>query len=290
MKGIILAGGSGSRLNPITNVTSKHLLPIYDKPMIYYPLTSLMLAGIKDILIISTKEDIDRYKSLLSKFNEIGLNLSFEVQSKPRGIAEAFIIGENFIEGDSCSLILGDNLFFGHDLSVLVKSAFEKKEGATVFAYRVNDPTRYGVVEFDNNNKVLSIEEKPNQPKSNYAVTGFYFYDNDVIEIAKNISPSKRNELEITEVNQIYLERGKLNVEIMGRGMAWLDTGTPESLLEASQFVYTLEKRQGLKIACPEEIAWRNNWISSQKLLKISSEYNNSYGKYLSQLLENKVF
>ena len=248
MKGIILAGGSGSRLNPITNVTSKHLLPIYDKPMIYYPLTSLMLAGIKDILIISTKEDIDRYKSLLSKFNEIGLNLSFEVQSKPRGIAEAFIIGENFIEGDSCSLILGDNLFFGHDLSVLVKSAFEKKEGATVFAYRVNDPTRYGVVEFDNNNKVLSIEEKPNQPKSNYAVTGFYFYDNDVIEIAKNISPSKRNELEITEVNQIYLERGKLNVEIMGRGMAWLDTGTPESLLEASQFVYTLEKRQGLKI------------------------------------------
>ena len=290
MKGIILAGGSGSRLNPITNVTSKHLLPIYDKPMIYYPLTSLMLAGIKDILIISTKEDIDRYKSLLSKFNEIGLNLSFEVQSKPRGIAEAFIIGENFIEGDSCSLILGDNLFFGHDLSVLVKSAFEKKEGATVFAYRVNDPTRYGVVEFDNNNKVLSIEEKPNQPKSNYAVTGFYFYDNDVIEIAKNISPSKRNELEITEVNQIYLERGKLNVEIMGRGMAWLDTGTPESLLEASQFVYTLEKRQGLKIACPEEIAWRNNWISSQKLLKISSEYNNSYGKYLSQLLDNKVF
>ena len=290
MKGIILAGGSGSRLNPITNVTSKHLLPIYDKPMIYYPLTSLMLAGIKDILIISTKEDIDRYKSLLSKFNEIGLNLSFEVQSKPRGIAEAFIIGENFIEGDSCSLILGDNLFFGHDLSVLVKSAFEKKEGATVFAYRVNDPTRYGVVEFDNNNKVLSIEEKPNQPKSNYAVTGFYFYDNDVIEIAKNISPSKRNELEITEVNQIYLERGKLNVEIMGRGMAWLDTGTPESLLEASQFVYTLEKRQCLKIACPEEIAWRNNWISSQKLLKISSEYNNSYGKYLSQLLENKVF
>ena len=290
MKGIILAGGSGSRLNPITNVTSKHLLPIYDKPMIYYPLTSLMLAGIKDILIISTKEDIDRYKSLLSKFNEIGLNLSFEVQSKPRGIAEALIIGENFIEGDSCSLILGDNLFFGHDLSVLVKSAFEKKEGATVFAYRVNDPTRYGVVEFDNNNKVLSIEEKPNQPKSNYAVTGFYFYDNDVIEIAKNISPSKRNELEITEVNQIYLERGKLNVEIMGRGMAWLDTGTPESLLEASQFVYTLEKRQGLKIACPEEIAWRNNWISSQKLLKISSEYNNSYGKYLSQLLENKVF
>ena len=290
MKGIILAGGSGSRLHPITNVTSKHLLPIYDKPMIYYPLTSLMLAGIKDILIISTKEDIDRYKSLLSKFNEIGLNLSFEVQSKPRGIAEAFIIGENFIEGDSCSLILGDNLFFGHDLSVLVKSAFEKKEGATVFAYRVNDPTRYGVVEFDNNNKVLSIEEKPNQPKSNYAVTGFYFYDNDVIEIAKNISPSKRNELEITEVNQIYLERGKLNVEIMGRGMAWLDTGTPESLLEASQFVYTLEKRQGLKIACPEEIAWRNNWISSQKLLKISSEYNNSYGKYLSQLLENKVF
>ncbi len=290
MKGIILAGGSGSRLNPITNVTSKHLLPIYDKPMIYYPLTSLMLAGIKDILIISTKEDIDRYKSLLSKFNEIGLNLSFEVQSKPRGIAEAFIIGENFIGGDSCSLILGDNLFFGHDLSVLVKSAFEKKEGATVFAYRVNDPTRYGVVEFDNNNKVLSIEEKPNQPKSNYAVTGFYFYDNDVIEIAKNISPSKRNELEITEVNQIYLERGKLNVEIMGRGMAWLDTGTPESLLEASQFVYTLEKRQGLKIACPEEIAWRNKWISSQKLLKISSEYNNSYGKYLSQLLENKVF
>ena len=289
MKGIILAGGSGSRLNPITNVTSKHLLPIYDKPMIYYPLTSLMLAGIKDILIISTKEDIDRYKSLLSKFNEIGLNLSFEVQSKPRGIAEAFIIGENFIEGDSCSLILGDNLFFGHDLSVLVKSAFEKKEGATVFAYRVNDPTRYGVVEFDNNNKVLSIEEKPNQPKSNYAVTGFYFYDNDVIEIAKNISPSKRNELEITEVNQIYLERGKLNVEIMGRGMAWLDTGTPESLLEASQFVYTLEKRQGLKIGCPYEVAWRKGWINDEKF-KISGKnfLKSSYGDYFMSLLDEK--
>jgi len=290
MKGIILAGGAGSRLHPITDVISKHLLPIYDKPMIYYPLTSLMLAGIRDILIISTEEDLDKYKKLLSRFDEIGVNISYKVQSEPKGIAEAFIIGEDFIGDDCCSLILGDNLFFGHDLSVLVKDALQKESGATVFAYRVNDPKRYGVVEFDKNNKVLSIEEKPENPKSNYAVTGLYFYDREVVKIAKNIIPSKRNELEITAVNQAYLDKGKLHVEIMGRGMAWLDTGTPESLLEASQFVYTIEKRQGLKIACPEEISWRNGWISSKQLSKISSDYNNSYGDYLSQLIENKVF
>lgn len=290
MKGILLAGGSGSRLHPITKVISKHLLPVYDKPMIYYPLSSLMLAGIKDILIISTEEDYPRYKELLSSFTKLGVNISFKIQKNPDGIAQAFILGEDFIGDDPCALILGDNLFFGHDLSLLIKNAAAKESGATVFAYRVNDPSRYGVVEFNNENKVLSVEEKPSIPKSNYAITGLYFYDNDVVNISKTISPSERKELEITSINQKYLDEGKLNVEIMGRGMAWLDTGTPESLLEASQFVYTLEKRQGLKIACPEEISWRNGWITSEDLLEISKSYKNSYGIYLSELLNTKVF
>ncbi len=290
MKGILLAGGFGSRLHPITKVISKHLLPVYDKPMIYYPLSSLMLAGIKDILIISTEEDYPRYKELLSSFTKLGVNISFKIQKNPDGIAQAFILGEDFIGDDPCALILGDNLFFGHDLSLLIKNAAAKESGATVFAYRVNDPSRYGVVEFNNENKVLSVEEKPSMPKSNYAITGLYFYDNDVVNISKTISPSERKELEITSINQKYLDEGKLNVEIMGRGMAWLDTGTPESLLEASQFVYTLEKRQGLKIACPEEISWRNGWITSEDLLEISKSYKNSYGIYLSELLNTKVF
>jgi len=290
MKGIVLAGGTGSRLHPITKVISKHLLPVYDKPMIYYPLSSLMLAGIKDILIITTEEDHPRYKELLSNFKKLGVNISFKIQKTPDGIAQAFILGEDFIGDDSCALILGDNLFFGHDLSILIKNALNKDEGATVFAYRVNDPSQYGVVEFDDQNRVLSIEEKPSIPKSNYAITGLYFYDNNVVNISKKIAPSSRNELEITTVNQKYLDEGNLNVEIMGRGMAWLDTGTPESLLEASQFVYTLEKRQGLKIACPEEISWRNGWITSEDLFTISKSYKNSYGKYLSELINTKVF
>jgi len=290
VKGIILAGGTGTRLHPITSIISKHLLPIYDKPMIFYPLASLMLAGIKDILIISTEEDLPKYKILLSKFNKIGLKISFKVQKKPQGIAQAFLIGEEFIGEDSCSLILGDNLFFGHDLPQLIQGAQLNKSGATIFAYRVKDPSRYGVIEFNNNNKVLSIEEKPHEPKSNYAITGLYIFDNDVINIAKSIKPSKRNELEITSVNQAYLDKNLLNVEILGRGIAWLDTGTPESLLEASQFVYTLEKRQGLKIACPEEIAWRNGWITKEELIEISNEYNNSYGKYLYDVATTKIF
>jgi len=290
VKGIILAGGTGTRLHPITSIISKHLLPIYDKPMIFYPLASLMLAGIKDILIISTEEDLPKYKILLSKFNKIGLKISFKVQKKPQGIAQAFLIGEEFIEEDSCSLILGDNLFFGHDLPQLIQGAQMNKSGATIFAYRVKDPSRYGVIEFDKNNKVLSIEEKPHEPKSNYAITGLYIFDNDVINIAKSIKPSKRNELEITSVNQAYLDKNQLNVEILGRGIAWLDTGTPESLLEASQFVHTLEKRQGLKIACPEEISWRNGWITKEELIEISNEYNNSYGKYLYDVATTKIF
>ncbi|MDB4158327.1 glucose-1-phosphate thymidylyltransferase RfbA [Gammaproteobacteria bacterium] len=290
MKGIILAGGTGSRLHPITKTISKHLLPIYDKPMIYYPITSLMLAGIKDILIISTEEDTPRYKRLLSDFPELGVNIEFKVQKRPEGIAQAFLIGEDFIGKDRCALILGDNLFFGHELTSLMHSAANYKEGATVFAYRVNDPSRYGVVEFDSNGKALSIIEKPKVPKSNYAITGLYFYDNNVAEVAKKITPSERGELEITDVNKYYLDSNKLNVEIMGRGMAWLDTGTPDSLLEASQFVQTLEKRQGLKIACPEEIAWRNGWINSEKLKLIGKNYHNSYGDYLLGLLNTKVF
>ena len=291
MKGIILAGGSGTRLYPITQVISKQLLPVYDKPMIYYPLTTLMLAGIRDILIISTNQDTNRFKELLGDGSQLGINLTYEVQPSPDGLAQAFLIGEDFIEKDSCALILGDNLFFGHDFSDLLFSAASKNEGATIFSYPVRNPEDYGVVNFDNLGKVLDIEEKPINPKSNYAVTGLYFYPNDVIKKAYKVIPSERGELEITSINQMYLKEGRLSVELMGRGMAWLDTGTCESLVEASQFVHTLEKRQGLKIACPEEISWRNGWINSSQLKKIAESLKkSSYGEYLLKLTDKKIF
>ncbi|WP_345877382.1 glucose-1-phosphate thymidylyltransferase RfbA [Shewanella algae] len=289
MKGIILAGGSGTRLYPITRGVSKQLLPVYDKPMIYYPLSTLMLAGIRDILIITTPEDNDSFKRLLGDGSDFGINLKYAIQPSPDGLAQAFLIGEEFIGDDSVCLVLGDNIFYGQAFSPKLKYAASQKSGATVFGYQVRDPERFGVVEFDENKKAISIEEKPTKPQSNYAVTGLYFYDNDVINIAKNITPSARGELEITCVNREYLKRGSLHVEMLGRGFAWLDTGTYDSLLEASSFVQTIERRQGFKVAVLEEIAYLNGWLSAADINRIADTMiKNSYGQYLAELVRTK--
>lgn len=290
MKGIILAGGAGTRLYPLTMVTSKQLLPVYDKPMIYYPLSTLMLAGIKDILIISTPEDTPRFEALLGDGNQFGISLQYAIQPSPDGLAQAFIIGADFIGDDDVAMILGDNIFYGNGFSKLLMEAAENKGRATVFGYYVEDPQRFGVVEFDNAGKVLSVEEKPKEPRSNYAITGLYFYDNSVIETARNLKPSARGELEITDLNRVYLENGKLDVKLMGRGYAWLDTGTIDSLLEAADFIFMLEKRQGIKISAPEEISFRKGWITEEKLLESAAKYGKSpYGRHLRKVAGNVI-
>jgi glucose-1-phosphate thymidylyltransferase len=290
-KGIILAGGSGTRLYPATLAISKQLLPVFDKPMIYYPLSTLMLAGIREVLVISTPQDTPRFEQLLGSGQQWGMNIQYAIQPSPDGLAQAMIIGENFIGDDLCALVLGDNIFYGHHLDQLLAQATVQQSGASIFAYHVHDPERYGVAEFDQTGRVLSLEEKPNHPKSNYAVTGLYFYDQHVVQLAKTLKPSPRGELEITDLNRLYLEQGKLNVQIMGRGYAWLDTGTHESLLEASKFISIIEKRQGLKVSCPEEIAYRKQWIDGQALKQLATAMQKTgYGQYLLNLVNEQVF